>query len=76
MSHEDIEPADQMEVLEWYDEHAVQACTVGEYIRVRSGDAEKSCFGPRPDHDRLGWEVVEICWQTNSFLLAPRGGER
>jgi hypothetical protein len=64
-------PATQLDVLAFYREHAADASTVGEYVRVQTDGRERSCFGPRPDTPELGWRVVEIDWESRAFLLAP-----
>lgn len=66
-------PAPQSEVVEFYREHAEDAATVGEYVRVQHGDERTSCFGPHEDTEGGGhqWRIVEINWEARTFLLAP-----
>lgn len=68
-----MDPKDQFDVVAYYEERGASAGTVGEYVRVMSGPSEISAFGPVEDADTgpLGWKVVEINWEQESFLVAP-----
>jgi hypothetical protein len=68
----EIDPVTQRVVLEYYQENAMTAVPVGDYVRVKVENRDsKACFGPDSEDISHGWQVIEIDFKEGQFLLAP-----